>query len=122
MTDPSGELADRECRIARRLERLFRIERNGGFTRFPVETVARLVERRAALVETLAALDATRRAGRPMRIAALDSALEELAAEVARSLPHAEARVERLRRELGRRGGSGSGLRTDRASRLLGRG
>ena len=122
MPDPGIDLADRESRIARRLERLFRIERNGGFARFPVETIARLVERRAALLETLAGLEATRRAGQPMRIAVLDAALEQLADEVARSLPIAEARVDRLRGELGRRGSTASGLRDDRGSRLLGRG
>lgn len=112
----------REARLAGRLERLFRIERRGGFARLPAATIHRLSERRAALVETLAELENARRSAGPTRSPILDPALSALAREVERSLPAATVRVETLRAELDLQRGAASGLRDGGASRLLGRG
>jgi hypothetical protein len=120
--DPDTDPLLRESRIARRLERLFRIERRGGFARLPAPTLHRLTERRARLIEALAELERARRAAHPARSPALDPALAGLAEEVSRSLPLATGQVEALRAELEQWHGGTSGLRDSSGNRLLGRG
>jgi hypothetical protein len=115
----------REIRLARRLERLFRVERTGGFARRPAATVRRLVERRGAVVAELLALDAARRGSAPPPLPAeLGDALAELGREVKRSMTQAGQQQADLLAELRRRrpGGGSSGLRGGADGRLIGRG
>ena len=107
-------------RAARRLTRLFRLEREGRFARCSIEIMQRLVARRAALI---AQLPPRRSAGQPPD---LDVAMRELAAEVERSRPAAQQRRDELSRAIRfeRRTASGipTGLRGEPARHLLGRG
>jgi hypothetical protein len=94
-----------DANAVRRLARLFRIERHGGFARRPPAIAARLVQRRGELVEAVQRLD-------PGRSDGLDEALALLAREVDLALPLAAARVAALAAE----------LQDGRPLRLLGRG
>src|SRR5713101_415810 len=124
MTDPGTDMTIRESRAARRLGRLFKIERAGGFDRRPVATVRRLIERRGALVTELLLLDGIRRSHASPRSAELEQVLGELAREVNLSLHHSETRVERLGTDLRLRRSEGvsTGVRGSASGRLLGRG
>ena len=117
LLDPDADA----CRTARRLSRLFRIERAGGFDRRPAATVRRVIERREALIEELIAFQ-LRHSNAPSP--ALLRALAELADEVGRSRDYAETQLEKLRMELGLRHGErpASGLRGGVSGQLLGRG
>lgn len=108
-------------RIARRLSRLFRIERSGGFDRRPAATVRRIVERRDALIDALIAFQ---RQHEEAPTAAFLRSLAELADEVRYAQEYAEAQIVRLRMELGLRRGDGrpTGLRGGADGQLLGRG
>ena len=120
--EPVIDLAVRECRAARRLTRLFRIERRGRFERHSVETVRQLIGRRAVLVDELAQLEANRHAlGAPLP-AELGAALGELAREVGAARQSCLARSEQLAAELAQRRGEGraTGLRGGSAGQLLG--
>jgi hypothetical protein len=118
------ELDAAESRIMRRLGRLFRIERTGGFDRRPTATVRRLVERRGALIDRLIALDDRRGAVFAPRSGGLDEALADLRREVERARPHAQTRAQRLTAELRLRRGGGvpTGLRGGAGGQLLGKG
>jgi hypothetical protein len=124
MTDEATALIRREYRIARRLARLFRIERSGGFAHRPADVARQLLQRRGAVVAELMRLDAKRRSLAPWTAADLDIAMGALAREVDR----AEQRCRELLAELGaelerRRGlGTATGLRDGAAGRLLGSG
>ena len=110
------------CRAARRLARLFRIERVGGFDRRSEEVVQRLLERRAAIIGELLAL-ALAPPDTPQRSADITDALRELAAEVAQSQSRAQERHDVLASELRFRRSSGlTGLRDGTTGHLLGRG
>ncbi len=124
MTDPGTDMTIRESRAARRLGRLFKIERAGGFDRRPVATVRRLIERRGALVTELLLLDGTRRSHASPRSAELEQVLGELAREVNQSLHDSETRVERLGTDLRLRRSDGvsTGVRDGASGHLLGRG
>jgi hypothetical protein len=113
-----------ERRLARRLSRLFRIERTGGFDRRPAATIRRLIERRGALIDELIALERRRRSGAAAGSAALHRSMAELAGEVRRSRDRAEAHSARLQAELGLRRGRGpaTGLRGGTSGTLIGRG
>ncbi|HYM72885.1 MAG TPA: hypothetical protein VET89_07885 [Stellaceae bacterium] len=141
---PGLELALRESRAVRRLVRLFRIERKGGFERWPITTVRRLVDRRARLLDGLDELETARRSlpesmpgslpesmlqsmpGSLSRSlpAELGVALGELAGEIVAARQSCESRAARLAAELRqRRGRTGaSGLRGSGAGQLLGQG
>lgn len=110
-------------RLARRLGRLFRIERRGGFERRPL-AVHCLVERRGALVNRLIALADGAPAAGALRSRAVEEALAELDREVGRLQPEAEQRAKRLAAELRLRRGGGvpTGLRDGAGGRLLGEG
>ena len=84
MADLATDLARREGRAARRLARLFRIERHGGLARWPPETARRLIARRGLLVDELIALEVRRRSFAPWVPTELELAIEILAREVAR--------------------------------------
>ncbi|MFZ2008263.1 MAG: hypothetical protein WAV02_24500 [Stellaceae bacterium] len=122
MIDEATALIRQEYRIARRLARLFRIERSGGFARRPAELVRRVAERRGAVIDELMRLDAMRRSLAPWATAELDIAMGALRREIDR----AEQRCRELLAELGaelerRRGlGTATGLRDRADGRLLG--
>ncbi len=117
VSDPEADAR----RIARRLSRLFRIERCGGFDRRPAETVRRMIERRDALIDALIAFQ--RQHEKAPSPAFLQS-LAELADEARHAQEYAEAQVVRLRAELGLRRGDGrpTGLRGGAEGQLIGRG
>lgn len=117
ISDPEADIR----RIARRLSRLFRIERSGGFDRRPAETVRRMIERRDALIDALIAFQ---RRHEEAPSPALLRSLAELADEARYAQEYAEAQVVRLRAELGLRRGDGrpTGLRGGAEGQLLGRG
>jgi hypothetical protein len=118
------EMIVRESRAARRLGRLFKIERGGGFEHRPVAAVQRLIERRGTLVTELLLLDGMRRSLNPPLSPELEQALAELACEVDGSLDHSQTRVDRLREDLRLRRGEGmtSGVRDGAIGLVLGRG
>ncbi|HEX3860981.1 MAG TPA: hypothetical protein VHY35_04760 [Stellaceae bacterium] len=111
-----------QCRAARRLARLFRIERHGGFDRRPADVAQRLVERRGTIIAELLAL-ALAPPGSPLRSAELDSVLRDLAVEVEHARLTAQQRHDTLDSELHfRRGESPTGIRNGAGGQLLGRG
>jgi hypothetical protein len=119
MIEAVPDLEARERRLARRLSRLFRIERAGGFDRRSAATVRRLIDRRGALIDALIALERRRGSGRSV---ALHQAMAELSREVRQAREQAEARIADLRVELGLRRGAGppTGLRSGTSGRLIG--
>jgi hypothetical protein len=121
---PITDLTTLECRAARRLTRLFRIERNGDFTRWPIETWRQLLHRRSAVIDEVLHLEKKRRTHATLIPAELGDALAELSREVARSRALAETRVALLAEELSRRHGQSpaTGIRANLAGQLLGRG
>lgn len=124
MIDEATALLRREYRTARRLARLFRIERLGGFARLPGETRRRIVERRGALIGELVGIDAKRMSLAPWTTPDLDVAMGSLAREVDRTEQHCRELIARIGAELERRRGMGTatGLRDGADGRLLGSG
>lgn len=122
MIDDATALIRRECRTARRLARLFRIERSGGFPRRPAELVRRLAERREAVIDELVRLDAKRLSFAPWATADLDIAMGVLAKEVDRTEQYCRELLAELGAELERRRGLGTatGLRDGVDGRLIG--
>jgi hypothetical protein len=123
MTDAADENIVRKKLVARRLRRLFKIERGGRFDRLSVATAYRLIARRAALVNELVLLGDGRHATAPLHSAELGEAIVELAREIDLSLPHAKMQVERLGRDLRLRRGEtlATGIRDGANGRLLGK-
>jgi hypothetical protein len=124
MIEPGTNMIAREVHAARRVGRLFKIERTGGFDRRPAATVRRLLDRRGALVTELLLVDGMRRSLPSPHSAELDQALRELASEIRQSLHHSERLMERLGTDLRIRRGAGlpTGIRDSADGRLLGRG
>ena len=124
MIDDGTALLKREYRAARRLARLFRIERSGRFERWPSDTVWRLMNRRRMLIDELLRLDAGRRSLEPWSSVELELAMGTLAREVDRTEQHCLERLAELGAELERRRGVGTatGLRDVVDGRLLGSG
>jgi hypothetical protein len=124
MTETGSTLELIESRAARRLGRLFRMERVGCFERRPIETIWRLIRRRARLVDELIRLDAARRSRAAPGSVELGAAIEELGSEVDRSQTRCVDRITVLVGELGRRqaGAIATGLRDGADGRLLGHG
>jgi hypothetical protein len=124
MIDDAITLLEREYRTARRLARLFRIERAGGFARWPTQTVRQLIERRASVVGELMRLDARRLSVAPSTTADLDIAIGALAREVDCAEQQCLKRLADLGAELEKRRGIGTatGLRGGGGGRLLGSG
>jgi hypothetical protein len=112
-----------EIRSARRLARLFRIECRGGFDRWPVAIIGRLIERRGALAAALLGMDRRRRALAVRSTAELDQAMAQLSAEVGRALPQAQARLEQIGKDLRLSRGEGwsTGMRDNSAGHPLGK-
>jgi hypothetical protein len=123
MTVDAMTLTRQEVRAARRLARLFRIERSGRLNRHPREAVRRLAERRGLLIDELARLDQRRRSLAPRSLMELDLAMGELTREVGHAEQVCLALLAGLRDELDRLRGEGnpSGLRDGAAGKLLGR-
>src|ERR1700722_18570054 len=106
MIDPVTALMHREIAIARRLARLFRLERSGRLRRRPVETARRLIAPRACLIEELTRLDERRRSLAPWVPDGLGLMMGALAQEVERGeqrclefLAESGASLSRLRGE-----------------------
>lgn len=114
----------REIRVARRLVRLFRIERSGGFARRSNATVQQLLERRGVLIDELLRLEAKRRSFTAWTPAELDLAMVALKLEADRAERSCQALFARLGAELGRLHGASepTGLRDGAGGQLLGRG
>jgi hypothetical protein len=124
MTEDGSALIRQEYRVARRLARLFRIERSGRLERWPSAVVWRLMDRRSRLIDELVRLEERRRSTAPPARAALDHPMGALAREVSRAEQHCLERVAVLGAELDRRRGRGTatGLRDAVEGQLLGRG
>jgi len=124
MIDHATELNGREDRAARRLARLFRIERSGRFERRPAETVRRLIQRRGRLIDELLRLDARRRSVAPSVPIGLGLTMGLLAQEVERTEQSCLELLARLGAELRQLRGEGiaTGLRDSAGGRLLGQG
>ncbi|HTT78229.1 MAG TPA: hypothetical protein VMF86_00980 [Stellaceae bacterium] len=120
----SAGVAERQAVLARRLVRLFRIERVGRLQRRPVATARHLIERRGAVIAALVAAEEPARSGEMTGVPALDDALRQLASEIGRCRPPAEQRFHELAAELRLRHGdmTSSGLRRSPGGRLLGSG
>jgi hypothetical protein len=123
MTANGAEMMIREARAARRLLRLFRIERGGGFERRPAAIGWRLIERRGDLLAELSRLERQRRALAVPPLPELEAAIGDLAREAAWSRSRAELLAGVLAGEIEarRRPVEASGLR-DGGGRLLGHG
>jgi len=123
MLDQATPLARKECRLARRLARLFRIERTGGLTRRPRDIARRIVDRRAQLIDELVRLEECRRSLEPWTLPELDVAMGILAREVRSTEQHCLERLAEIGDELRRRRGIGirTGLRDGTSGQLLGR-
>ena len=106
----------------RRLARLFRIERNGGFDRRPPALIARLIERRGILVDELR-MTLQRRSITDTSPTELDRSLNALAREVERTLDHVRARLEEISNDLRLSRGEGlpTGIRNSSHGQSLGK-
>jgi hypothetical protein len=122
MLDDATALIRQERRAARRLARLFRIERTGRLARRSDEVSARIIERRGLLVAELARLEARRQSLAPWTTVELDVAMGGLAKEVERGEQRCLELLAELGVELARRRGGVTGLRDGTEGRLLGRG
>lgn len=122
MIDDATVVIRQEYRTARRLARLFRIERSGGFARLPPELTQRLAKRRGEVIDELIRLDAKRMSLAPWATADLDIAMGALAREVDRAEQRCRELLAELGAELERRRGLGraTGLRDGVDGRLLG--
>jgi hypothetical protein len=123
MLGEATPLAIKECRVARRLARLFRIERTGGLARRPRDIARRIVNRRAELIDELVRLEECRRSLEPATLPELDDAMDSLAREVDSTEQHCLERLAEIGDELRRRRGIGirTGLRDGTSGQLLGR-
>jgi hypothetical protein len=124
MADVATELTRTEYRLARRLTRLFRIERHGRLERRPGDVAERFIARRGELVDELMRLEGRRRSLTPWPLPELDLAFATLAREVGSGEQWCHERLATLGAELDRRRGVGTatGLRDSGAGQLLGRG
>ena len=107
---------------ARRLSRLFRIERRGGFKRWSFAIVRMVVDRRGALIEALVTIDSKRRRAGNLSSRELDAALTDLSRETERALDRAHKQLEQISKDLRLSRGEGlaTGIRTSIAGHTLG--
>jgi hypothetical protein len=124
MLGEATPLTVKECRVARRLARLFRVEHSGALARRPKHVVRHMVDRRARLIDELLRLEECRRSLEPMPIPELDGAMRVLARAVNCMEQHCLERLAAIGEELRRRRGIGtlSGLRDSGSGQLLGQG
>jgi hypothetical protein len=124
MNDEATDLMRQEVWAARRLVRLFRIERSGRLARRRTDIALRLIERRGQLIDELRRMEIRRRSVAPLIPAELGLTMAQLSREVASSEQSCLELVARLSAELRRLRGEGpaSGLRDSTGGRLLGSG
>jgi hypothetical protein len=124
MSDEAAELMRRELGAARRLARLFCVERSGRLWRLRAEIWQRLAERRAAVLDEIIQLENRRRGLVPEIPEELDRTMCALAIEVRRSEQRCRERLAELGAALRQLNGAGgaTGLRDSGGGRLLGRG
>jgi hypothetical protein len=120
----ASDIAVRESRLARRLGRLFRVERRGGFARRPPELAGHFLRRRGALIDELIATEVQRRAQAVPSSTELRQAAEALGREIRESRVSVDARIEQLETELRAARGEGmtTGMRNGAAGRVIGHG
>lgn len=120
----ADDIALRESRLARRLGRLFRVERGGGFARHSPRLTDEVLRRRGVLIDELVATETDRRAQGLPSSPELRAAVEDLSRELVLSRRCVDARVEELTAELRAARGEGglSGIRNGPHSRVIGRG
>lgn len=123
MINDASILLQRERLAARRLARLFRIERAGGFDRRPGDVARRLIERRGRLITELLRLDARRRSLEPWSTGDLELAMAVLQRNVRRCEQYCLERLAEIGAELERRRAAvPTGLRDSAGGRVLGSG
>lgn len=122
MSERGQASSRRESGLARRLARLFRIERNGGFGRWPVAIVRKVVERRGALIEALMTIDSNRHSIAAPPSEELDAALDDLSRESEHALNRARKQLEQISNDLRLSRGEGlaTGIRTTTGGHTLG--
>jgi hypothetical protein len=120
MADDGATPMQREYRLARRLTRLFRIERTGRVDRWPGPVADQMRARRARLIDEMLSLDAARRSLEPSIPPELAGAMSLLAREVGCAEEYCLQRLAEVDAELGRRRGASTGLR-DGGGQVLGR-
>jgi hypothetical protein len=123
MSDSPSDATGIEMRAARRLARLFRIERRGALGRRAAALAARLVERRAALIAALVTADRERRVAAVRPGPELDRAMTELSREACLGLLDAQTRLQRIANDLRLSRGEGrpTGIRGNSDGRPLGK-
>jgi hypothetical protein len=120
VTEKGPASVDRQSRAARRLARLFRIERNGGFERWPAVINRQIIERRGQLVDALL----TDLQAMPARLPPpLDRALAKLSQEVEWALERARTRLQQIGKDLRLSRGEGlpTGIRNSPSGHPLGK-
>ena len=112
----------RQTHVVRRLCRLFRIERAGGFEGRPAAIARLLIARRDTVIDELVAVEMRRQRDAQQPSAVMTEALQELRFEVDQGQEPAAARLRALQAELRKRsvGAPGSGLRNTARGRFLG--
>jgi hypothetical protein len=122
VTEKGPESVDRQSRAARRLARLFRIERNGGFERWPPAVSRQLIERRGQLIEAMLT-DLKRQAIVAQPSAEVDRALAHLSREIEGAVDHVRAQLQQIGKDLRLSRGEGlpSGIRNSPGGHPLGK-
>jgi hypothetical protein len=123
MAEGERDIVAHESLLARRVGRLFRVERNGQLARRRHELGEHLLRRRGELIEALIRTDAARRALKIPITGELQRAAETLWRETAQSWRSADTRLQQLRADLlmARGEGTPSGVRGTAAGRIIGR-
>ncbi|HEY5208119.1 MAG TPA: hypothetical protein VIJ42_01620 [Stellaceae bacterium] len=123
MAEGGRDIVAHEALLARRLVRLFRIERSGQLSRRPRDLVARLLQRRGELIDALIRTDAARRGLKIPITVELQRAAEALWRETTQSWRSTDARLQQLRADLLMARGEGipSGIRGHAGGRVIGR-
>jgi hypothetical protein len=124
MDDGACDLDTWETRTVRRLTRLFRAERRGGFERRSPRAVQQLIERRGAMIDALIEAETRRRRSATEPSPPFAAALTGLVIEVRRCREPIATRLGWIEAELRLRSGDapGSGVRGGGGGQLLGRG
>lgn len=124
MAENERDIVAHESYLARRIVRLFRIERVGRLSRRSHELMQRLLDRRGELIDALVRIDAARRQLRLPVSPELQQAAERLWQESGDARRAADARLDQLHTDLliARGHGIPSGIRGSATGRILGRG
>jgi hypothetical protein len=121
---PPPDILRHEGRLARRIERMFRLERRGILERRSRDLKDRLAARRGDLIAALIRTDATRHTLKLAVSPELHAELTSLWREVQDARQGVDVRLMQLETELRLSSGAGiaSGVRDSGSSRLIGRG